>query len=103
MRRRHGLLAALAERAGVDLVLVCGEQRAGGGVGWLTGWPVTAEAGAVFDPARASVLFIQHYNHVPLARRIAAQCEVRWGGTSTIAALDAELSRRSSKKIGLIG
>jgi Xaa-Pro dipeptidase len=103
MRRRRGLMAALAQRAGVDLVLVCGEQRAGGGVGWLTGWPVTAEAVAVFDPARASVLFIQHYNHVPLARRIAAQCEVRWGGTSTIDALDAELSKRSSKKIGLIG
>jgi len=103
MQRRRGLMSALVERAGVDLVLVCGEQRAGGGVGWLTGWPVTAEAVAVFDPARASVLFIQHYNHVPLARRIAAQCEVRWGGTSTIDALDAELSKTSSKKIGLIG
>src|SRR4030081_3362907 len=102
MRRRHGLLAAVAERAGVDLVLICGEQRAGGGVGWLTGWPVTAEAVVVFDPARTSVLFIQHYNPVPLARRIV-KCEVRWGGTSTIDALDAEVSKRKSKRIGLVG
>jgi Xaa-Pro aminopeptidase len=103
MRRRRDLLAALAERSGVDLVLVCGEQRAGGGVGWLTGWPVTAEAIAVFDGARTPLLFIQHHNHVPLARRIAAQCEVRWGGASTIDALAAELSKRKSKKIGLVG
>jgi Xaa-Pro aminopeptidase len=103
MRRRRELMAALAERSGVDLVLVCGEQRAGGGVGWLTGWPVTAEAIAVIDAARTPVLFIQHYNHVPLARRIAAQCEVRWGGTSTIDALAAELSKRNSKKVGLVG
>jgi Xaa-Pro dipeptidase len=103
MRRRRDLMVALAKRNDVDLVLVCGEQRAGGGVGWLTGWPVTAEAVAVFDPARPLVLFIQHYNHVPLARRIAVQCEVRWGGISTIDALDADLSKRSSKKIGLVG
>jgi Xaa-Pro dipeptidase len=103
MHRRSGLLAALRERSGVDLVLICGEQRAGGGVGWLTGWPVTAEAIAVFDATRTPVLIIQHYNHVPLARRIAAQCEVRWGGTSTIDALAAELSKRNAKKIGLIG
>jgi Xaa-Pro aminopeptidase len=103
MRRRRELMAALAEHSGVDLVLVCGEQRAGGGVGWLTGWPVTAEAIAVIDAARAPVLFIQHYNHVPLARRIAAQCDVRWGGTSTIDALAVELAKRNSKKVGLVG
>jgi Xaa-Pro dipeptidase len=103
MRRRRGMFAVLAERAGVDLLLVCGEQRAGGAVGWLTGWPVTAEAIAVFDPARSSVLFVQHYNHVPLARRLAAAFEVRWGGSATIDSLDAELSKRSSKKIGFVG
>jgi Xaa-Pro aminopeptidase len=103
MRRRRTLMAALAQSAGVDLVLVCGEQRAGGGVGWLSGWPVTAEAVVVFDPARSSVLFVQYYNHVPLARRLAAECEVRWGGTSTIDTLEAQLSKRNSKKIGLIG
>ncbi len=95
-------VAELAERSGVGLVLVCGEQRAGGGVGWLTGWPVTAEAIAVIQAARTPVLFIQHYNHVPLARRIAAQCEVRWGGASTIEALDAERPKRSPKKIGIL-
>src|SRR3954469_3260495 len=103
MRRRHRLTAALMQRAGVDLLLVCGEQRAGGAVGWLTGWPVTAEAIAVFDAARSSVLFVQHYNHVPLARRLAAAFEVRWGGSATIDSLDAELSKRSSKKIGFLG
>ena len=42
---RRARLAALAE--GLDAVLVCGENRSGSGVGWLTGWPVTAEAVAL--------------------------------------------------------
>ncbi len=82
---------------------MCGENRAGSGVGWLTGWPVTAEAVAVFDAARPGALFVQYHNHVPLARRMAADFDVRWGGPSTLDALERELSKRNAKKIGVIG
>jgi Xaa-Pro dipeptidase len=103
MRRRRGALAAIAESAPVDLILVCGENRSGTGVGWLTGWPVTAEAIVVFDPRRPCVMFVQYHNHVPLARRIAFDCDARWGGPATIDALEDELGKRNSKKIGVIG
>jgi len=103
MRARRGRLADVAARAGVDLVLVCGENRAGSGVAWLTGWQVTAEAVALFDPARPGVLFVQYHNHVPLARRLAQEFEVRWGGPATVDALESELRKRSAKKVGVIG
>ena len=103
MRRRREALSALAEQAQADIVLVCGEQRAGGGVGWLTGWPVTAEAIALFDGARPGVLLVQYHNHVPLARRIAADFEVRWGGPATLDALEEELAKRTIRKIGIVG
>jgi len=102
MARRREALAAEVGRAGVDVALVCGEQRAGGGVGWLTGWPVTAEAVAVFAPPQPDLLFVQYYNHVPLARRLAA-CEARWGGHSTVATVIAELERRGARRVGVIG
>ena len=103
MHARRGRLADVAARAGVDLVLVCGENRAGSGVAWLTGWQVTAEAVALFDPARPGVLFVQYHNHVPLARRLAQEFEVRWGGPATVDALESELRKRSAKKVGVIG
>jgi Xaa-Pro dipeptidase len=103
MRRRREALAALAERAGADLVLVCGENRSGSGVAWLTGWPVSAEGIAVFEAAVPGVLFIQYHNHVPLARRVALEWDVRWGGPSTLDALEEELKKREKRKIGVIG
>jgi len=102
MARRREALAEEMTRAGADVVLVCGEQRAGGAVGWLTGWPVTAEAVAVFQPPQPELLFVQYYNHVPLARRIAA-CETRWAGHSTVATVIEELDRRRARRVGIIG
>jgi Xaa-Pro aminopeptidase len=101
MRSRRARLGALAE--GLDAVLVCGENRSGSGVGWLTGWPVTAEAVALFDPRRSGVLYVQYHNHVPLARRLARDFEVRWGGPSTIDSLEKELAGRDLRKLGVIG
>jgi hypothetical protein len=38
VRRRHALLGAM-QKMQVDHLLVCGEQRVGSGVAWLTGGP----------------------------------------------------------------
>jgi Xaa-Pro dipeptidase len=103
MRRRREALAALAARESLDLVLVCGENRAGSGVAWISGWPVTAEAVALFDAVRPGVLFVQYHNHVPLARRLSQEFEVRWGGPLTADALELELEARGSRRVGIIG
>ena len=49
-------------------------------VGWLTRWPVTREALAVVTPGEPDLLFVNFYNHVPNARRIASEAEVRCAG-----------------------
>jgi Xaa-Pro aminopeptidase len=103
-RRRTAIKGALAE-AGCDHLVFCGANRFGSGVQWLTGWPVTAEAVGIFTPDRPNALFVQYHNHVPLARRLAGNSEVRWGGQSSIRAAAGELGTRDAKtdKVAYIG
>lgn len=103
--RRRRLGEAAAEQ-GCDLVLVYGANRAGSGVPWLTGWPVTREAALLVDLRDGDdVLFVQFHNHVPLAGELAAGCEVRWGGPSTRERLREEIARRGgrTRRLGLVG
>jgi hypothetical protein len=37
--RRRRALVEVMERNGCDAIIVCGEERTGTGVVWLTGWP----------------------------------------------------------------
>jgi len=103
-RRRAAIESLLAEFA-IDHLLFCGANRFGSSVQWLTGWPVTAEAVGVLTPAKPDALFIQHFNHVPLARRLADRAEVAWGGGSSIAAAIVALERRGARagRLGVIG
>ncbi|HEX4041983.1 MAG TPA: M24 family metallopeptidase [Xanthobacteraceae bacterium] len=105
MARRRAAVAALLNEADADHLVYCGANRFGSAVQWLTGWPVTAEAVGIFTPGMADALFIQHVNHVPLARRIAAPAEVAWGGGSSIGAGIAALERRGARsgRVGVIG
>ncbi|MGA9429079.1 MAG: hypothetical protein WBV65_06050, partial [Xanthobacteraceae bacterium] len=91
MARRRAAIDRLLEEAGLDHVVYCGANRFGSAVQWLTGWPVTAEAVGVFTPGKPDALFVQHVNHVPLARRLAVPAEVEWGGGSSIGAAIAAL------------
>jgi Xaa-Pro dipeptidase len=105
MARRRAAIAELLAEADVDHLVFCGANRFGSAVQWLTGWPVTAEAVGVFTPGRPDVLLVQHINHVPLARRLAAPAEVAWGGGSSIAAAIGALERRAAKhgRVGVVG
>ena len=98
-------IASLLEEASLDHLVYCGANRFGSAVQWLTGWPVTAEAVGVFTPGKPDALFVQHVNHVPLARRLAAPAEVAWGGGSSIAAAIAALEHRAARtgRVGVIG
>jgi Xaa-Pro aminopeptidase len=103
-RRRAAIKGALAE-AGCDHLVFCGANRFGSGVQWLTGWPVTAEAVGIFTPGQPDTLFIQYHNHVPLARRLAGETEVHWGGQSSIRAAAVELEKRGAQadRVAYIG
>ncbi|MFZ3357264.1 MAG: M24 family metallopeptidase [Xanthobacteraceae bacterium] len=103
--RRRTAIADLLNEAGVDHLIYCGANRFGSAVQWLTGWPVTAEAVGVLTPGRPDALFVQHVNHVPLARQLAAPAEVAWGGGSSIAAAIAALEHRGARpgRVGVVG
>lgn len=103
--RRAAQMAALLADNDLDHVIVYGAQWAGNGVGYFTGWPVTSEAAAVYSPAAPPSMFVQFYNHVPLADRIAEGVEVGWGGQSTIEAAIAEMEKRGkgAGRVGVIG
>jgi Xaa-Pro dipeptidase len=92
---RHDRIAERLAAAGRSHLLVWGANRSGSGVQWLTRWPVTAEAAVVVTPGEPDALFVQHHNHVPLARRIATEATVGWQ-PSTIGAAIAELERRGA-------
>jgi Xaa-Pro aminopeptidase len=104
MARRRTAVARAMEEAGVDHLLIYGANRVGGIIQYLTQWPVTAEAVGVVTPGARDALYVQYYNHLPLARRLA-EAEVRWGEQSGIGCAVAELKRRGAKqdRVGVIG
>jgi Xaa-Pro aminopeptidase len=103
MQRRRNALIGLMQKMQVDHLVVAGEQRVGSGVSWITGWPATTEALVVFSPHEKSLMFMEWYNHWPLARRIAQNTDVKWGEHAGIDKVIAELQRRGAKRVGFIG
>jgi Xaa-Pro dipeptidase len=103
LARRRALETVLAEH-GADHAVVYGADRSGSAVAWLTRWPVTREAVVVITPGERDVLFVNFYNHIPNARRLATEADVRWAGSSIDPALE-ELGRRGAEgtSIGVIG
>lgn len=106
MARRHDAMALEIEQAGVDELLLYGATRAGSAVQWMTQWPVTREAAALWSPGGGDpLLFVQFANHLENARELADGFEVRWGGNSTFETIADELRRRRAGRtvLGVIG
>jgi Xaa-Pro aminopeptidase len=103
MARRRSALARVMEEAQVDHLLMCGEQRAGTGVAWLTSWPASVEAYVIVAPGEPQAMYMEWYNHWPLARKLAHGTEVHWGEHRGIDKTIADLKSRGAKRIGLMG
>src|SRR5712672_439066 len=101
--RRHAGIARAMEAAGAEHVLIVTVQNVGNATRWMTGWPGTAEALLLFGPGESMVMFVEYYNHLPLARQISRDTEVRWGEEKGIAKTIEELTRRGAKRVGVIG
>lgn len=98
-------MARLVTESEVDHLIFCGVARFGSVVQWLTQWPVTAEAVGVFSPGLPDALFLQHVNHPSLARILAPEAEVEWGGESSMRRAVEVLAKRGARagRIGVIG
>ena len=101
--RRHDGIALAMAAADVDHALIVSAQNVGNATRWMTSWPGTAEALLVFRPGERMVMFVEYYNHVPLAREIARATEVRWGEERSIAIAIEELTRGGARRVGVIG
>jgi Xaa-Pro dipeptidase len=101
--RRHAGIARAMAAAGADHVLIATVQNVGNATRWMTGWPGTAEALLLFRPGERMVMFVEHYNHLPLARQMASDTDVRWGERKGIAKAIEELVRHGARRIGVIG
>lgn len=102
--RRHQRLAAVMDKARVDHLLVVTDHRTGNAPQWVTGWPGTVEAYVVFKPGERMTMFMEWFNHFPLAQRMIGHVvDVQWGEHKGIAKTIGELKRRGARRVGLIG
>ena len=104
MTRRRDAMVQAMDAAKVDHLVIYGMNRTGNIVQWLTQWPVLTEAAGVHTPGQRDTLYIQYYNHIAQARRLA-EAQVEWGGQSAIGGAIAELERRGAgrDRVGVIG
>lgn len=103
MGRRRQVLDEALDLAGVDAVVLYGANRSGSAVQWLTGWPVTREAAVVHRRGERDLLLVHFYNHVPQARRVAADADVDWAGPDLGTVLVDALGSRGAGRVGVIG
>ena len=75
------------EAAGVDHLLIVSALNVGNATRWVTGWPGTNQALLLFRPGEKMVMYVEYHNHVPQARLIARDVDVRWGEDKGIAPL----------------
>jgi Xaa-Pro aminopeptidase len=103
-RRRAALDGVMAERD-VGHLIAYAANRFGSAIGWLTRWPVTREALVVHTPGEQDLLLVNFYNHVPNAKEIATEADVRWAGDNAVATAIEELERRGARgaRVGTIG
>jgi Xaa-Pro dipeptidase len=112
MLGRRRKLNDVLRSADLEHVVVYGANRSGSAVQWLTGWPVTREAVVVHSADATGTLadapdtlLVHFYNHVPQARRLAPDSDVRWAGTTADTLVD-ELRTRgatAATRVGVIG
>lgn len=104
LRRRSVFGQKMAER-GVSFALIRGFLRIGPAIPYFTGWHTTHDAVLLMMLDEEPVLFVNHYNHLPMAQLIARLTDVRWGGISALGSALGELKKRggASSKIGIIG
>ncbi len=105
MARRRQAIEDLMASKSVDHLLIYGIGGRGSAVTWLSQWLVTNEAQLVVSSGERDALFVQHFNHVPLAIKLASEATVDWGGASTISTSINELRRRGALQgsVGIIG
>jgi Xaa-Pro aminopeptidase len=102
---RYALVRATMQETGLSALVLHGTAGSYQEVQYLSNFQVTREAMLVFPGEGEPTLFVQYYNHVPNARRVASITDVRWGGTDITATTANNLQERglAASRIGIMG
>ena len=101
-RRRAAFEEKMAARD-VSHALIRGFLRIGPAISYFTGWPTTHDAVILMTPGEEAVLFVNHYNHFPMAQMMARMADVRWGGVSAVNNALEEFQNRGGGRLGVVG
>ena len=103
--RRYTAVRAAMQQANLSFLIVSGTVSSYNEVAFLSNFLVSREAMLVFPFEGEPTLFVQMYNHVPTARRMASISDVRWGGSDTAVSAAENLLERGARKsrVGLVG
>jgi Xaa-Pro dipeptidase len=105
-RRRRAVDQLCADQH-LDVLVVFGTsanaRQGQAQVHFMTGFLGHQDAYVVWTPGRDPVLFVQYFNHVPHAQRVA-HADARWGGARSVDAVADELAGLPhARRVGLVG
>ena len=103
-QRRNKLIAEMAEQ-NLDALVVAEFLFTGSAVHWLTNWPATTASIAILTPDHPVQVIIEHYNHIPHAKKMVTEAEVLWGERDPLSIASNLLKsiRQSTRRLGIIG
>lgn len=103
--RRSAAVRAAMREADLDALVLYSTVGAYNEVLYLSNFLATREAMLIFPVEGEPSLFVQMFNHVPNARRVASVADVFWGGHDTSAAAAGNIQERglADSRIGLVG
>lgn len=103
--RRYANIRNAMREADLSALVLYGTVSAYQEVLYLSNFATMREAMLVFPVEGEPTLFVQYFNHVPNARRVACVADVRWGGPDIAVAAVENLQARglAGSKIGLVG
>jgi Xaa-Pro dipeptidase len=104
-RRYATIRKSMKEDDLAAIIVYGGRGREAVSVSYLTNFLVTAKAHLLFPAEGNPTLFVQLFNHLPLARRLSVISDVRHGGPNSGAAVAKELEARkmTRARIGVVG
>lgn len=103
--RRYKVVREAMQEADLSALVLYSTMGSYHEVLFLADFIATREALLVFPLEAEPTLFVQMFNHVPNARRIAQVADVRWGGPESAVAVAENLHERNldSSRIGIVG
>tara|TARA_Y100000590_G_scaffold452259_1_gene595107 strand:- start:91218 stop:92411 length:1194 start_codon:yes stop_codon:yes gene_type:complete len=105
-KKRIALLEDILKQKKLDKVIIYEAIGSGSAVQYFTGWHTTQEALAEINPGEKINLYVEHYNHLPMAEKlINSNTHLSWGERQLSQKIFPKMIKGLGKNntIGIIG